>query len=253
MNNLLFGNQALVTGASRGIGRAIASHLARAGCATFALARDRQALEVLAGELGRQSDAAKITPLQCDLTDSADIDRTLERCPDVSIVINNAGWAAPRTAVAHCREEDWSRTIDTCLLAPMRITRTLLPQLVEDGSGAIVQILSPAARFGRAGEAAYAAAKSGLRGFTESLRDELRDTDIKVCSVYPGFVDTDFIPPNRRVDRSLFLQPDDVAAAVVQLLETPTRCCPTEISIEPQRDPMRGSSRNPMTARDKAS
>lgn len=230
---------ALVTGASRGIGRAVAVELAAAGIDVLALARDRRALEALAEQARR---GGAITPLPCDLTDRGALQACLSSCGDATIVVNAAGWATPRTSVARARLDDWQRTLDVCLWAPMTIVRALLPNLVANGSGAIVQILSPAARRGRAGESAYAAAKAGLRGFTESLRDELRDTDVRVISIYPGFVDTQFLPPNRRLDRGRLLQPEDVAAAVLLSLRGDRRICPVEIVLEPQRDPL-GTSR----------
>ncbi len=233
----LAGKIALVTGASRGIGRAISIRLAGAGVSVFALARDIAALEELAAEAGSIASAAPIAPISCDITDGAALDLALDRCGAATLLINNAGWAAPRTAIADSRRQDWQRTLATCLTAPMQITHTMLPQMLRQNSGAIVQILSPAAKRGRAGESAYAAAKAGLRGFTESLREETANTDILVSSIYPGFVDTDLIPKNRRVDRTRFLRPDDIATVVLDALQSPTHCCPTEIVVEPQRDP----------------
>ena len=119
----------------------------------------------------------------------------------------------------------------------MVLTRLVLPDMLAHGRGAIINIASMAGKRGRAGEAAYAAAKFGLVGFTQSLFAEVRDHGIKVVAVYPGLVDTDLIPPNRRVDRSKFLQPSDIAAAVCDVLASPLRACPTEIVLEPQRDP----------------
>ncbi len=209
MASPLSGQRALVTGASRGIGRAVAVELAASGASVWALARSADQLRSLAAETPRTE------PIVCDLTDRDATLRAAEHCAAASILVNNAGWATPRTAVQHTRLEDWQRTLDTCLLAPMLLTRALLPHMLERGAGTIVQILSPSAKQGRPGEAAYSAAKSGLRGFSESLREELADTPLRVITVYPGYVDTDFIPPNKKVDRSAFLQPEDIAHAVI--------------------------------------
>jgi len=211
--------------------------LAGAGVSVFALARDMAALEELAAEDRSIAAAASITPISCDITDSAALDRALEQCSAATLLINNAGWAAPRTTIANSRRQDWQRTLATCLNAPIQITHFLLPLMLRQNSGAIVQILSPAAKRGRAGESSYAAAKAGLRGFTEALREETANTDIRVSSIYPGLVDTGLIPQNRRVDRTRFLRPDDIAAVVLDTLESPAHCCPTEIAVEPQRDP----------------
>ncbi len=231
------GKTALVTGASRGIGRAVAANLSAAGIDVLAVARDLSALISLKRQTAAHPGAIK--PCACDITDARDLESLLEDLNHVSVLVNAAGWASPRTSIQHSDPADWSRTLAVCLHSPMRIVQILLPRmLASDTPAAIFQILSPAARRGLAGEAAYAAAKAGLRGFTESLRDELRDSAIKVVSIYPGYVDTDFVPANRRADRSRFLQPDDVARAVVQCLDTPAHCCPTELVLEPQRDPL---------------
>jgi 3-oxoacyl-[acyl-carrier protein] reductase len=119
----------------------------------------------------------------------------------------------------------------------MVLSRLVLPDMLAHGSGAIVNISSIASKRGRAGEAAYAAAKFGLLGFTQSLYEEVREHGIKVTAVCPGLVDTDFIPPNRSVDRTKFIRPGDVADVIVQILTTPLGVCPTEIVIEPQFNP----------------
>jgi NAD(P)-dependent dehydrogenase (short-subunit alcohol dehydrogenase family) len=132
---------------------------------------------------------------------------------------------------------DWDRTLATCLRAPMVLTRLVLPDMLAHGRGAIVNIASIAGKKGRGGEAAYAAAKFGLLGFTQSLFDEVRDHGIKVVAICPGLVDTDLIPPNKRVDRSKFLPPADIAQVVHDVITAPPSACATEIVLEPQFDP----------------
>jgi 3-oxoacyl-[acyl-carrier protein] reductase len=121
----------------------------------------------------------------------------------------------------------------------MVLTRLVLPDMLAHNQGAIINIASIAGKRGRSGEASYAAAKFGLLGFTQSLYDEVRQHGIKVAAICPGLVDTDLIPDNKKVDRAKFLQPDDVADAVQQILTSPIRACPTEIVLEPQFDPER--------------
>jgi 3-oxoacyl-[acyl-carrier protein] reductase len=229
--------RALVTGASRGIGRAITLALSRAGMLVDAVARDREALARLADE---SHPAGAISPRPCDLAELAQLGQLVDHVETPAVLVNAAGWAPPRNSIEHGRMEDWDRTLDVCLRAPMELVRRVLPAMLRARQpGAIVQISSPAARRGRAGEAAYCAAKAGLRGFTESLRDELRGSDIKVISIVPGYVDTDLIPANRRIDRGRFLSPEDVAEAVVYCLDTSARCCPEEVVLDPQHDPLR--------------
>ena len=223
MEALLAGQRALVTGASRGIGRATAFNLAQAGAQVWALARSETDLHSLA------ADHDAITPLICDLTDSAALSEVKSTCGTLSILVNNAGWASPRTRIEKSSPGDWQRTLQTCLYAPMILTHAFLPEMLASESAAIVQILSPAARRGRAGEAAYAAAKAGLRAFSESLRAEVAHRGVRVLSIYPGHVDTDLIPFNRNVDRTAFLQPADVADAIVAAVLDES--APPEITI----------------------
>ena len=132
---------------------------------------------------------------------------------------------------------DWDRTLATCLRAPMVLTRLVLPDMLAHGRGTIVNIASIAGKRGRAGEAAYAAAKFGLLGFTQSLFDEVRDHGIKVAAICPGLVDTDLIPPNRRVDRASSCSRPTSPTRSCDVLTSPLRACPTEIVLEPQHDP----------------
>lgn len=240
MRPKLEGQVAIVTGASRGIGRAITVALARAGCRVAALARTQRELEEAANDA--DPDDGRVLPMVTDVTREAELERTvltvIERLGRVAILVNAAGFAPPRTAVHKTPLGDLHRTLDTCLRAPILATRLVLPDMIAHRQGSIVNIASVAGRRGRAGEAAYAAAKFGLMGFTESLFAEVRDHGIKVCAICPGYVDTTFVPENNRADRAKFLQPADVAETVLDVLTTPVRMCPTEIVLEPQFDPL---------------
>jgi 3-oxoacyl-[acyl-carrier protein] reductase len=232
---------ALVTGAGRGIGRAIALRLARAGCRVAALARTESELAETARAAADDPSHAPILAVPADVTRDTDLEGAvrviIERLGRITILVNNAGFAPPRSSVLKTSLADWDRTLATCLRAPMVLTRLVLPDMLAHGRGAILNIASIAGKQGRAGEAAYAAAKFGLLGFTQSLFAEVRDHGIKVAAVCPGLVDTDLIPPNKRVDRGKFLQPSDIAEAVYDVLTSPLRACPTEIMLEPQYDP----------------
>lgn len=230
-----------MTGAGRGIGRAIAIRLARAGCHVAAVARTPSELDDTAQVVAADAAAGTILAVPADVTHDGDLEQAvrliMERLGRITILVNNAGFAPPRSSVLKTSLADWDRTLATCLRAPMVLTRLVLPDMLAHGRGSIVNIASIAGKRGRGGEAAYAAAKSGLLGFTESLFDEVRGHGIKVAAICPGLVDTDLIPPNKRVDRAKFLQPADIADAVYQVLISPLRSCPTEIVLEPQSDP----------------
>jgi len=228
---------ALVTGAGRGIGRAIAVHLARAGCKVAALARTASDLAETVREAAEDPAAPAILPLPTDMTRDADLEQAvrviIERLGRITVLVNNAGFAPPRSTVLKTSLADWDRTLATCLRAPMVLTRLVLPDMLAHGSGNIVNIASIAGQRGRAGEASYAAAKFGLLGFTQSLFDEVREHGIKVTAIVPGPVDTEHAPG----DKARVLRPSDIAAAVVQVLTAPPGACPAEIVLEPLHDP----------------
>jgi 3-oxoacyl-[acyl-carrier protein] reductase len=232
-------NIALITGAGRGIGRATALRLARAGCDLALVARTQAELEAVAAEAAPSGVRTLVLP--ADITDDAQVESLLQRAVvqlgTISILVNNAGYATPRTRVGKAAVAEWDRMLATCLRAPMVLSRLLLPDMLVHRRGAIINIASVAARAARPGEAAYAAAKAGLVAFTRALFSEVRDSGIKVAVISPGYVDTDFVPANRRVDRGRFLQPEDVAEAILQVLTSEPRACPAEVVLEPQFDP----------------
>ena len=232
---------ALVTGAGRGIGRAIAVRLAQAGCKVAALARTETDLAETIAAAQANPHSAPVLALPADVTRDSELEASarliIERLGRITILVNNAGFAPPRSTVLKTSLTDWDRTLATCLRAPMVLVRLVLPDMLAHGRGTIVNIASIAGKKGRAGEAAYAAAKFGLLGFTQSLFAEVRDHGIKVAAICPGLVDTELIPANKHVDRAKFLQPADIADVVLDIVTSPLRACPTEIVLEPQYDP----------------
>lgn len=167
------------------------------------------------------------------------VNATLARFGRLDILVNNAGGGPPRTPVVKARIVDWEWTLRVNLWATMVLSKLVLPAMIAQRSGTIVNICSLAGLTGKAGEAAYAAAKFGVRGFSQSLFEEVREYSIKVSTICPGYVDTALIPPNRRVDRSKMLSPEDVAEAVHEVVVSSARCCPLEIVLQPQRDPFK--------------
>jgi 3-oxoacyl-[acyl-carrier protein] reductase len=236
----LQGKIALVTGAGRGIGRAVALMLAQSGCHVILSARTVEQLQTVEREIKDHNGAAFALP--ADLTDDAAVQKLATESRRVfgavDILINNAGWGK-RAPVVKARAEDWDQTFRLNLRAPMLLARELLPDMIAKGEGAVINIGSVSGKAGEANGAAYAASKFGLIGFTQSLYEEVREYGIKVSVILPGFVDTPLIPPIRHLDRSNMIQPSDIAQTVYYVLTTAATCCPVEITIRPQRTPYR--------------
>jgi NADP-dependent 3-hydroxy acid dehydrogenase YdfG len=239
MNNL-HRRVALVTGAGRGIGKAVSVSLAKAGCRVVLAARTREQIEAVQKEILSQGGEALAIPT--DLTVDEDIQRLVEASQSkwgvVDILINNAGWGK-RAPVVGASLTDWDQTFRLNLRAPMVLAKALLPNMIAKREGAVINIGSVSGKTGEANGAAYSASKFGLIGFTESLYEEVREHSIKVAVILPGFVDTPLIPPNRQLERSKMIQADDIAQTVLFVLTSPVTCCPVEITVRPQRTPYR--------------
>lgn len=231
---------AIVTGGGRGIGRAIALALSRAGARVALAARSEPELRAVAEEIRGQDGDALVLPT--DVTRDEDmerlVERTLKEWGSIDILVNNAGWGKTGP-VANSKIEEVDRTLQVNLRATMIMTRLVLPTLLQKKSGAIINIGSISGKAGSANTAAYSASKFGVIGFTQSLFEEVREHGIKVSVILPGFVDTPLIPPNKRLDRSKMIQPGDVAETVLFVLSLPTTSCPVEITIRPQQTPYR--------------
>jgi NADP-dependent 3-hydroxy acid dehydrogenase YdfG len=216
----LAGRTTLVTGASRGIGLAIARMLVAAGARVAMLARSETTLTARAAELGSLASA-----LRCDLSDRADVararDETRERFggpPDV--IVNNAGFFS-LARVEHTPVDDMQRALDVNLIGPFLLVRAFLDDMRARAAGHILTIGSIADRVALPENAAYGASKFAARALHEVLRIELRGSGVRATLVSPGPVDTplwDEIQPDTRpgfTPRREMLAPDAVAAAVV--------------------------------------
>jgi NAD(P)-dependent dehydrogenase (short-subunit alcohol dehydrogenase family) len=235
------GPVAVITGAGRGIGRAVALELARAGWRLCLAARTAEQLAETRALSGLPSAQSLIVLL--DLADSdapANLIETAVNCYGrIDALVNNAGWAPPRRAVIKISEADQDRMIAVNLRAPIALTRLAAVQMLKQGSGAIVNVASLAGLKSPAMEAIYAATKAGLIAFTRACFNELREGGVRVSVLTPGLVDTALIPANKHLQRSLMLSPANVALAVKQILSSPPGMCPVEMVIEPDRDPER--------------
>ncbi len=217
----LDGKVAIVTGGSRGIGRAVASELSAAGAAVAVVARSvdgaQATVDALAGEGAAWS---------CDVADPARcvelVSEVQDRLGPVDILVNNAGITRDNILV-RLKDEDWEAVLETNLRGAFNTTRAVARGMMKRRSGRIINIASVVGLTGNSGQANYAASKAGLVGFSKSVAQELASRGVLVNVVAPGFIETDMtaeLPEEardalfERIPLGRFGAPDDVAGAV---------------------------------------
>lgn len=206
---------ALITGASRGIGRAIAQQLAPTHRLLLA-ARDAVALDALAHELRAAGTDAEVVVV--DVANPSDVERAFAGRA-VDVLVNNAGVGIMKPML-ELTPAEWHRMMDVNVNALFHVTRAVLPGMVARGRGHVVLIGSIAGRSAFVGGAGYATTKHAVMGFAENLMLEVRDAGVKVSVVSPGSVDTEFSGRSGPKGSAQLLA-DDVAAAVLSVVQTP--------------------------------
>lgn len=234
----LTGTVAVVTGASRGIGLAVADELRAAGAHVVRLARS-----LSDGESERQTD------YRADVAVAADVDRVVARVLETTgvpdIVVNNAGIFFIK-GIAETSPADFARTLATNLTGPFLLARALVPHLVARGRGHLVTLGSISDHIGFTGSTAYAASKFGLRGMHEVIRAEVVKAGVRTTLISPGPVDTeiwDEVDPDSKsgfTKRKDMMRAEDVAEAVLFAVTRPERVDVTEIRLLPARYSARG-------------
>jgi len=208
---------ALVTGASRGIGRAIALRLAGDGYDVIAVARSQDELDSLCAEITKSG--RKCRALALDITDAAAVSRAL-RNESVDVLVNNAGVGIIKP-FAEMSLDEWNTMLDVNVNALYHVTHALLPRMLERGSGHVCTIGSISGRSAYVGGAAYSGTKAFVTAWAESLMLEVRGRGVKVSVVAPGGVATEF-SGHTVTDADLWkLAAEDVAGAVAQVIATP--------------------------------
>jgi len=233
----LSGKIAVVTGGTRGIGRAIAERLLREGCQVAICARTQESADHAATgmkPLGRVSGyAADVTKMEAVRKFFTAVDRDFG---GLDILVNNAGEGVFRK-VAAMSDDDWCRNIDLNLSGPFYCSREALARFAGRGGGFIVNISSLAGKNAFSGGAGYNASKFGLNGFTEAMMLDHRYDNVRVSSIMPGSVNTEFSggPSDRSGDTDWMIAPEDVAEAVVLVLRMPARTMVSRLEMRPSK------------------
>lgn len=242
--NPLVSQIAVVTGAARGAGEAIARRLAAMGAHVLLVARSADQLNRVRERIQETGGAASAFP--CDLMDALAVAgfgeavaRQHQRC---DILVNNAGVGLDGKFLHEVTPEEWDLVFDTNVRGPYLMIRAVAPLMIAARSGHIINISSLAGRNPLPKGAAYAASKWGLNGLTYSVAEELRQFNIRVSAVAPGSINTEFSDHSGRgaasgKDPKKKLQPEDIAAVVATLVTQPPQSFISEVLMRPTQKP----------------
>lgn len=235
----LQGKSAIVTGSTKGIGRAIAEALVREGVNVCISARHGDEVERTVAELSKMGEA-RVTGAVCDVRDYEEVKalvaHAVEEFGGLDILVNNAG-IGHFARVEETSPEDFRAVLETNLFGVFYCCREAIPHMKRRGGGYIINISSLAGKNAHPQMATYNASKFGLNGFSEALMQEVRHDGIKVSYIMPGSVNTYFGGDQPSAEKSWQLQPEDIARVVIDLLHHDERSLPSAIEIRPSRPP----------------
>jgi len=235
MEQTLSGKIAIVTGGTRGIGRAIAERLLREGAAVAVFSRAQQNVQIFAKDAQPIADG-RLLAETADVSKLEDVRRFFQsvdaRFGGLDFLINNAGIGVFKS-VADLTPEEWRRSIDLNLSGVYYCSHEALPRMRKRGAGYIVNISSLAGKNAFAGGAAYNATKFGLNGFSEAMMLDHRYENVRVSYIMPGSVDTEFSP--RAGAAPWKIQSEDIAEVVGMLLRMPARTLISRVEIRPAK------------------
>ena len=235
---VLAGKTALVTGASRGIGFAIARKLGQMGAKVAICARNSGKLEDAAARL--RNDGVEVLAARADVASAAEIaslvTKTEKSLGSIEILVNNAGigYFGP---VQEADEKNWDSVLDTNLKSVFLLSKAVAPGMIERRTGHIINIGSLAGKNAFKNGSIYCASKWGLMGLTECMAEDLREYGIRVSVICPGSVATEFGSPASKKNPQKMLQPDDIAHAVEMLVTQATQSFISELLIRPTQKP----------------
>ena len=232
------GQVAVITGAGRGIGAAIARKLAELGASCVICGRTEAPLRETAANI--TSAGAKCEPITCDVTDLRSVEALVRQVQETfgrtDILINNAGVGGPGGPLHQMPPDAWEKVMNTNLRGAFYCIRAFAPVMIRGGGGHIINISSLAGKNALPNGATYSASKWGLNGLTYSVAEELRGHNIRVSVVCPGSVHTEFSPHAGKSAEKM-LQPDDVAHAVAMLITQAPQSFMSEVLLRPTQKP----------------
>jgi 3-oxoacyl-[acyl-carrier protein] reductase len=230
---------AIVTGATKGIGRAIAEALIDEGISVSISARNQNEIDETVAELNDRG-SGKAVGFACDVRDYDQVKQlftfSIKELGGVDILINNAGIGIFET-VADTSPEDFRAVLETNLFGVFYCCHQAIPEMKRRGGGYIINISSLAGANPHPRMAAYNASKFGLNGFSEALMQEVRHDNIKVSYIMPGSVNTEFGGDAPGDEKSWQLRPEDIARVVIDLLNHDDRSLPSRVEIRPSKPP----------------
>ncbi len=236
MSETLKNKTAVVTGASRGIGKSIALSLANAGVNVVLAARSQNDLESAANEI--RKNGGQCIVIQADVSEETEVIRLMEKTTEtfrtIDILVNNAGYGI-FSKVVDTAVGDFDGMMSVNLRGVFLCCKAVLPTMIRQKRGAIINIASLAGKNSFVGGATSSATKWGLLGFSRSLMLEVRDFNIRVVTICPGSVNTSFSDHSKDSDK--IIQPQDVADTVLFALTMPARSNVSEIDIRPTVKP----------------
>ena len=229
---------AVVTGGTKGIGKAIAESVLKAGAKVFICARSKPEVKRALEDLSRHG---AVEGEVCDVRSEDQVRQMLEECErvfgGVDILINNAGIGIVGKTVEEMSGDEFRQTLETNLFGVFYACHHVVPMMKKRGGGYIINISSLAGQNAHPRMAAYNASKFGLNGFSEALMQEIRQDDIKVSYICPGSVNTHFGGDEPSDENSWQLQPEDIAQIVLDLLKMKSRALPSKVEIRPGKPP----------------
>jgi len=234
----LAGQVAVITGAGRGIGAAIARQLAALGATTVLCGRTKSTLDETARTIAELGGKSEVIP--CDVTLLHQLEYAAARVDSMfgrlDVLVNNAGVGGFNEPLHALPPEEWDRTLNTNLRGVYYAIRAFAPLMIRAYSGHIINISSLAGKNALPKGAAYAASKWGLNGLSYSVAEELRPHNVRVSVICPGSVDTE-LGPHTGKDPNKMLKPDDVAHAVAMLVTQAPQSFMSEILLRPTQKP----------------